>query len=868
MANMDLDDIIKDLNNRFAQELPEFYKRRLIFWKDEDGEFKDDINGISLDKAIVLSLDETNNFTVKKLLTVDDTTSNYLVYCPFAYDDLEDDWLLNLELYSEVFRADLVSIYLDEIGLDVRPDFIKFVKEHRKFFNAKDRRSSIKNFRREISNLPNFHLALMASICNNSDLSYEKIIKKVILEGFDKDNNDIYQKFLTYGEDQAFWYLVNKSVGYYGGEDPSIENLFTHMALTALTRTLPVEYLRGLEDFISNQHESRCYDLMAEWIMEDGKENLENLLSYVENKIYLRDRLKEAPIEDLVDAEIFPCTNEVILKKLMTDINNHVIDVGLIIKTEDKRKTLAWYKDYAPYYNCLRQLAKMEDFSKNHASGFHIMEAKKLWENYTKDYYKMDTAYRLYHIAFDKALNRANENLDDHIKQVTEIAEGLYSHWFLGELGDNWAKAAGNELRDYGHILGIDQQVDFYRHRVEGADSRVYVIISDAFRYELAVELAEDLRLETQSRVELSSCQAIFPTITKFGMAALLPHKELKIEQVSNGNLQIRADGESTEANNRQKVLQNRNPKSVALKYKDILPMKRSERQDLVKGMEVVYIYHDRVDEASHISDRQVFPACLDAIDEIKNIVRIIRNEFGGTRVFVTADHGFLYTNLPLNEDSKVDKTSPSEKDVEVGRRYLITKKGTDVDYLMPVKFIDENYDAFSPRESVRIKKKGGGLNFVHGGISLQEMVVPVIDYHYLRSNSLAYRTNREKYDTKPVDIDLLSSSRKITNMIFSLNFYQKEAIGPNRRSASFILYFIDSDGMEISDKARIIADRKSENLQNRSFRCDFNLKSRNYDKRESYYLVIEDESGLRIPQKEVFQIDIAMDIDEFDFFG
>ncbi len=40
-------------------------------------------------------------------------------------------------------------------------------------------------------------------------------------------------------------------------------------------------------------------------------------------------------------------------------------------------------------------------------------------------------------------------------------------------------------------------------------------------------------------------------------------------------------------------------------------------------------------------------------------------------------------------------------------------------------------------------------MNFVHGGISLQEMVVPVIEYHYLRNDSMEYRRNKQKYDTK-----------------------------------------------------------------------------------------------------------------------
>ena len=263
-----------------------------------------------------------------------------------------------------------------------------------------------------------------------------------------------------------------------------------------------------------------------------------------------------------------------------------------------------------------------------------------------------------------------------------------------------------------------------------------------------------------------------------------------------------------------------------------------------------------------------VFPECDDAIEEIKNIVRIIRNEFSGTRVYITADHGFLYTYSPLSENSKVDKTTPSEQDVEIDRRYLITRKGATPDYLLPVKFMDDDYDAFAPRASVRIKKKGGGLNFVHGGISLQEMVVPVIEYHYLRNDSKAYQQNKDKYDTKPVEVGLLSASRKISNMIFSLDFYQKDAVGDNRSAVNYLLYFVDSNGKQISDTAKIIADKTSDNGQERTFRCSFNLKSLKYDNRASYYLVIADETGLQMPQKEEFQIDIAFAVDEFDFFS
>jgi hypothetical protein len=142
MASMDLDTIIRDLNKRFAAPLPEFYKRRIIFWYDEDREFEDNLDDIQIDNAKLLVLTGTNNFAAKKLLNVDDTTSNYLVYSPISYESQEDNWLLNIELYSEEFRADLVSIWMNEIDLPATPDFRRLVKAYKKFFGAQTRRAA------------------------------------------------------------------------------------------------------------------------------------------------------------------------------------------------------------------------------------------------------------------------------------------------------------------------------------------------------------------------------------------------------------------------------------------------------------------------------------------------------------------------------------------------------------------------------------------------------------------------------------------------------------------------------------------------------------------------------------------------------
>lgn len=103
---MDADKIMQDLNRKFAAPLPEFYKRRIVIWYDEDREFEEQIDGLTLYNAKVLKLTGCNNFYAKKLLAADDPTSNYLVYCPLSYDTEEDDWLLDVALYGEEFRAD------------------------------------------------------------------------------------------------------------------------------------------------------------------------------------------------------------------------------------------------------------------------------------------------------------------------------------------------------------------------------------------------------------------------------------------------------------------------------------------------------------------------------------------------------------------------------------------------------------------------------------------------------------------------------------------------------------------------------------------------------------------------------------------
>lgn len=92
----------------------------------------------------------------------------------------------------------------------------------------------------------------------------------------------------------------------------------------------------------------------------------------------------------------------------------------------------------------------------------------------------------------------------------------------------------------------------------------------------------------------------------------------------------------------------------------------------------------------------------------MKNMVRIIANEWGGAYILITSDHGFLYTYSPLTEDDKVDKTTESDQDVEIDRRYAIMQRGAQPQYLLPVQFLggETPYDAFAPRRTFASRRR------------------------------------------------------------------------------------------------------------------------------------------------------------------
>lgn len=873
MAVSDIDNIRQELSKRFLEPLEYPYKRRIIFWHDEEREFEDGIDDLYIPDVKIIHLTGYNTFSAKKTLCEDDTTSNYLVYSPLYYERDDDNWLINIELYSEDFRADQTSIWMDEMNVPSSPLNRKLIKDYRKFFNSKDRRQSVKSLNLNYKNPSQIPLGVMAVLSNMKDIAPAGIIRAVICNNLEADSNSVYQSFSSYGVDEAFWKMVQQATGFVKGENVKLADLVIHILLTAAVNTLDEEIFEGLERFISIPNKSFCYDLIFDWLHSDDKNTIHDLARYAEREIRLSDRFKDIEINRLVSTEIFPCIDENILTTMMTEITEHeVINVSQIKSTVERRRTTAWFADYECYYNGLYQVVMMQDFYLKHMDGFHFTDAKDIWNAYKNDFYLMDTYYRYFQMNFQKSLSLSQPVIEDLFKSVADKVEGLYSNWFLNNLAENWTKTSEKQLKEQGTVTAEAQQTGFYsKIKDDAVKNRVFVIISDALRYEVAAELKDKLKHDIQCTVELTARGGIFPAVTKFGMAALLPgSNNITVKKNSKNILDVYIDDMPTDGlENRDKILKKANPKSVALKFDDIIGMKKQDRVNLVKGMDIVYFYHDRIDETGHIHETDVFAACEKTLDEITRLVKIITNEFNSTNIYITADHGFLYTYSPLGEYNKVDKKDFAEDVVELDRRYVITESDTEPESLMPVRFLGgrTEFKALTPRENLRIKKSGSGINYVHGGVSLQEIMIPEIYCHFLRNQNKSYLDNKTSIDKKPVELALLSTTRKISNMIFTLNFGQMQVVSGNIEAAGYNIYFEDEYKNKVSDVQKVIADKITENEKERTFSLRFSLRSQAYSNMANYYLVIEDESGLQKPIRIEFNIDIAFAVDDFNFF-
>ncbi|MDL2253376.1 BREX-1 system phosphatase PglZ type A [Ruminococcaceae bacterium OttesenSCG-928-I18] len=837
MPELNLKQITDKLNAEFAGDT-----RKLVFWYDDKAEFVDDIDALELEGAKVYHLEPDNQFRTKIFLERQDTQTSYLVYAPFPKPPVRDNHLEDTLLYSKRFYADRASLLTVDLGIEEK--YKPVIQKYIKFFAAKDRTQKfydleIENFTRE-----SIEVALMSVLCKARTVTFDEVLRVILTDG-DLADNRFLAEFEKYDLLAAFWRLCEEQYGY-ADVKPTLEKLVITMFVTYteryLKKGLPQAW-RGFVSYKAGNIIAFMDNLMNNILYRDRYDELSGHVASVLNaKAVLAPLLSDW----ILDCDSFAAVDELLLDWITDRLLNE--DIGaklgtlevLTICVERMRKHFG--VRFKAEYNML--IGAYHVIAAARYSCPDAMEA--IIAQYTGKDYLIDRYYRGFYYAYDALADTAG------YEKLRDLVENIYTNEYLAAQLPKWTAAFATDSA----LTVLPLQRSFYSRFIRSNKAKMVVIISDALRYEVGLELYQQLENDANCRAKIEPVMGVLPSYTRLGMAALLPHRSLEITD----DFKVLADGLPTDdLKQRETILQQIAPNSRCIQYDDLKSMKKAELREVFTGMDVVYVYHNQIDARGDKvnTENEVFTACAEAVEEIYALIKKLAVNANTYHFVITADHGFIYKRDKLNESDKIGGVSG--KDAFVNRRFIISQQALTGDGIATETVgrvlgnADSKHISFPASANV-FKVPGGGQNYVHGGCSPQEMLVPVI----------TVRTEKGHMETRPAQIALVSMVQKVTNLITSIDFMQTEPVNGTVKETSYKVFFVSDDNERISNECTYVADKKDAEPQKRMFRLRFDFKNKRYDRSKQYYLVAYDEKN----DVEVLRHGIVMDIAFANDFG
>ena len=837
MAELNLKQIIDRLNGEFTGDT-----RKLVFWYDNNAEFEENIESVELENAKVYILKEHNQFATKRFLEREDTTTNYLIYAPFPKPDVSENHLEDTMLYSKRFFADRASLLSVDLGIEEK--YKPIIEKHIKFFASKERTQRFYDLEIENFNEENILVGLLSAICKTRTCSFEEVLRVMITDG-ELEDNKFLAEIEKYDLLESFWKLCEQQFGYTDPK-PTMEKLIVTMFVTATARQLGCDVPQGWKSFGSYKSGNIIAfldNLMNSVLYSDRYDELSKHVSDGLNAMMAFSGMQP---EALVDVDTFIAADQIlvkwILERLTAEDTGAKLDRLTIPELCEKRGKMHFGNRTAKTYQLL-----MSAYYLIQAANYTCPDGfKKIIKQYRENDYRIDQEYRNFYTCFD--------SLEDTgaFEGLRTLVENIYTNEFLAEIMPKWNEGIQEEQA----FQEIPLQRNFYSRNIRFAKERTVVIISDAMRYEVGQELYRRMTDDPKCTAKLDVQISVLPSYTRLGMASLLPHNTLTMTD----DFRVLADDVlCNDLAGRQTVLQKHQQNGICVQFDDIKGLKKNELRDIFTGKQVVYVYHNQIDARGDkaTTEDEVFVACEEAIQEIMDLIRKISTNANTYHFLVTSDHGFIYKRDKLSESDKIGGIS--DKKAFINRRFIVAQEPVIDEGVQNISMgrildnDDEKVVSF-PVSSNVFKVAGGGQNFVHGGSSPQEMLVPVLEI----------KMERGHMETSPAQIALVSIVQKITNLITTMDFIQSDAVSDTVKKTTYKMYFISEDNEKISNENTYIADSRDPDPQKRIFRMRFTFKNKKYDKNRQYYLVVyDDATGI-----EAFRHPVIMDLAFADDFG
>ena len=836
---MEIDKIKEMLEYRFSltTELPQ--KRHIIFWYDSKKEFKDLIDELNLTDVKIIKLTKsvdkkgeaiyTNIFKTKYTLEVIDTESNYLIYSEYPRAIGSENYLLDIEKYSEFFEADKSAMIVEELKLDrTNYRFGEIIREYSSFFANKERREKLIKLIENPESLDDeeFKLSILTVISGAKTVDILEILKNIVLN---RNKLQDIEKWMN------LKFLFSEIKKKFDIEITSFEQFLKILMVTHFYFELGKKPHTNLENYFKGR-KNELY-IFADSLLQNKQSSEITIKAFYElaKDLNIKDRIDELELDYSIKGTSFEYFDKIIIKDIIEIFNSEIIDYDKYKKyIEIRLDNSLWREEYQHFYNALLAI---NDFFRIKDSLIieDREELREIFKDYTKNYFLVDKLYRDFYYSYDKIKNSELAPLFDTLKSKIDK---FYEIDYLEKLLALWSSKVYEREK-------LPQQKDFYKNNIVKADVRTVVIISDALRYEIGYEISQKLRKEANVKeIKIEAMLTDLPSRTFLGMANLLPcKKERDIDLVSAKVLIDGIDSQGTE--NREKILKTSCEESSAISFDNFYKMNRAKQEEFIKGKKVIYIYHDSIDAIGDKgkTENNTFNACKDAVENIVNLSKLL-SSLGVVNIYITSDHGFLYEKKEVEEYNKIELKNTKYK--SIGKRYAIYGKEVEEKGCVTLK-LDSLYGVF-PEKNQRIKASGSGLQFVHGGASPQEMIIPLINY----------KSGANSKKISKVQVRIRESVAKITSNLTKFSIYQIEAVSIKdkfiERDVTVALY--DGD-VRVSDEKKLKLNSIEENTIH-----DFRLTLSGEHKKVTLK-VIDIESGDILDSKEYdVSIGIASDFD------
>lgn len=774
----DLTSVQHALQSRLASQ-------RVVFWHDPTGEYAADLDALDLGAVNVIRV-EGNELGAKNTILADHV-NKHLVYRAGDVPRGTGNWLLDLELAYGVFTADKTSMLQQELGLN-DPALLPVIEQHQKFFAANSRKQALEKLLSDGDDAARLRAKMCQVLVKASGNKLTDIVRELLVENA-AGKSAKFDDLVAFGLDQFFWDGL-ASIYKYPSATPTMDDFVLWMfgrAIEDFASDAPDEFRNIRSDFNALRYDVRTQDVMT------------TLASRAADALDVKSKIDQRDYRELAKITIFEEVDRKVIVDLAAAVATQSVTPREVADIVRQRQHSLWSTKYAKLYDAIQSASEL--LAAIAALPHAIASATVGLEKYQSDWFRIDQHYRWF--------TYAHQTADFHkpLEALKAEVDKQYANKYLYDFGGLWQQALG-PMSEWKSATLAPQAKFFDRHVtpvVKDGRTKVVVIISDGMRYEIAEQLASMIRGEDRFDASLSAVLGSLPSYTQLGMASLLPHSSLELDP---DGLPVLADGKPTNGTaNRDKILQA--VKGHAISAAEVLAMPGSELRELYTKHQVFYVYHDRIDAAGDKAptERTVFEAAEETLRELLLLVKKWTNA-NATNILITADHGFQYQDTPLEQAYYLSESPQGDAVTKTNRRYVLgwslKPSPSFMTFTSAQAGLAGNIDIQIPKSIHRIPLPGAGTRYVHGGASLQEIVVPVIAVN-----------KKRKSDIRPVDVDLMPETDKITTGQLAVKLLQREVVTDKIQARRVRLGLYVGDTL-ISDQPVLTFDSTSDDQRDR----------------------------------------------------